>query len=62
MDPADIAYVVMIVEAYEGLGIPRTVNQAEGIMEILVSPDFKEDARSLIGALSKDIGVEVIRI
>jgi len=61
IDPADIAYFVMVVEAYEALGIPRTVNQSEGIVEILASPDYKEDVRDLLDALKREIKMEVIR-
>ncbi|MBI4828281.1 MAG: DUF4911 domain-containing protein [Nitrospinae bacterium] len=56
VNPADIAYVAMTVEAYDGLGIPRTIDQRAGIMEILTSPSYAADARALLAALKEELG------
>ncbi|VAX17886.1 hypothetical protein MNBD_NITROSPINAE01-1071 [hydrothermal vent metagenome] len=60
--PQEIAYIVTIFEAYDMFGIARTVDQTEGILEILVSPDFVEEAKELIYALQKETELTVIRI
>jgi len=61
VNPADIAYVAMTVEAYDGLGIPRTMDQRAGLMEILTSPDYAADARALLAALKEELGaLEII--
>ncbi len=60
--PEEIAYLVTIFEGYDMFGIARTVDQTEGILEILVSPDFVEEAKQLIYALQKETELEVIRI
>jgi len=60
--PKDIGYLVMVVEGYEGLGVARTVDQRAGIVEILVSPDFVDDARRLVEAMQKEIEIKIIRI
>ncbi|VAX18318.1 hypothetical protein MNBD_NITROSPINAE02-1066 [hydrothermal vent metagenome] len=60
--PEDMSYVVMIIESYDYIGIARTVNQSEGVMEILVSPDFLDITRAVITALKDEIGLEAIRV
>ncbi len=60
--PEDISYVVNITECYDSVGVARTVDQLDGIVEILVAPDYIEDAKSLIRALEKDVDLFVIRL
>ncbi|MBI5816313.1 MAG: DUF4911 domain-containing protein [Nitrospinae bacterium] len=62
VDPGDIAYLVEVFESHESLGIPRTIDQAEGIVEILASPDYVEEARALLEALKEEMRVDVIRM
>lgn len=59
--PEDIAYLVMVLEGYEVLGVARTINPEEGVVEILASPDFAEDTARLLAALKSEIRLEVIR-
>jgi len=54
LNPEDIAYVVMILEAYDYIAIPRTIDQVNGIMEALCAPDYYEEVRSLVAALAED--------
>ncbi len=60
--PEDMSYVVMIIESYDYIGIARTVNQSEGVMEILVSPDFVDIARAVMNSLKDEIGLVAIRV
>jgi len=61
LDPANISYVTLVFEAYDFIGVPRTIDRKNGILEALVSPDFVEDARALVKALKKEIGhIEII--
>ncbi|MDH5637304.1 MAG: DUF4911 domain-containing protein [Nitrospinota bacterium] len=52
--PADISFIVMILESYDYIAIPRTIDPVNGIMEALVSPDFHGEAMSLITALAQE--------
>lgn len=61
IDPKDIAYLVMIVEAYDGIGIPRTISQTDGTMEILASPDYVDDALRLLRALEGEVAIKMIK-
>ena len=61
LDPADISYITLVFEAYDFIGVPRTIDRKNGILEALVSPDFVEDARALVKALKSEIGrMEII--
>jgi len=44
----------MILESYDYIAIPRTIDPVNGIMEALVSPDFHGEAMSLITALAQE--------
>lgn len=55
-----IAYINFIVEAYDGMAVVRTADPEEGLLEILVSPDFKEDFNKLAEALGKEIPFMVL--
>ena len=61
VNPKDIAHLVVIFESHESIGIPRTIDQADGVVEILTSPDYIEEARALIEALKEEMRVEVVR-
>ena len=55
VDKKDIAYIVSIFDGYENLAVVRTLDASRGLIELLVSPDYLEDTRKLIDALSKEI-------
>jgi hypothetical protein len=55
VDKKDIAYIVSIFDGYENLAVVRTLDASRGLIELLVSPDYMEDTRKLIDALSKEI-------
>lgn len=49
----DIALLCNLVASYEGLGIIRTLDGSQGIVEMMVAPDFCETAVALLDDLSK---------
>ena len=57
VDKKDIAYIVSIFDGYENLAVVRTLDASSGLIELLVSPDYLEDTRKLIDALSKEIPI-----
>ncbi|MBI4666880.1 MAG: DUF4911 domain-containing protein [Nitrospinae bacterium] len=60
VNPADIAWVVMVVESHEFLGVPRTIDQSDGIVEILTTGDFVEDALALLESLKGEIPLNIL--
>ena len=55
VDKKDIAYIVSIFEGYDHLAVVRTIDPAQGLIELMISPDFLEDTRKLTKALAKEI-------
>ena len=60
VDKKDIAYIVSIFEGYDDLAVVRTLDPSRGLIELIISPDFLEDARQLTEALSKEIPFQII--
>ena len=58
----DIAYIVSIFDGYENLAVVRTLDASRGLIELLVSPDYLEDTRKLIDALSKEIPIRPLNL
>ena len=52
VDKKDIAYIVSIFEGYDDLAVVRTLDPSRGLIELMISPDFLEDAHQLTEALS----------
>lgn len=55
VDKKDIAYIVSIFEGYDHLAVVRTIDPAQGLIELMISPDFLEDTRKLTEAIAKEI-------
>jgi hypothetical protein len=54
----DIAYIVSIFDAYEDFAVVRTLDQSEGLIELMISPDFIEETQDLLDSLAKEIPVK----
>ena len=50
----DIAFLCNLVGSYEGLGIVRTLDADQGIVEMMIAPAFRETALSLLDSLSQE--------
>ena len=55
-----IAYANFIIEAYDGIGVVRTSDPAEGLLEVLVAPDFESEFLALAAALGQEIPFVVL--
>ena len=62
VDKKDIAYIVSIFDGYENLAVVRTLDASRGLIELMVSPDYLEDTRKLIDALSKEIPLRPLNL
>lgn len=61
INPADIAWLVNVIESYEAIAVPRTIDQKEGIMELLVAPDYVDEAIALVESLSREMHVRILK-
>ena len=53
----DIDFINKIIEAYEGIGVVRTVDANAGILNVISTDDFKDFVRTIIEDLDKNYGV-----
>ncbi|MDE0205488.1 MAG: DUF4911 domain-containing protein [Candidatus Tectomicrobia bacterium] len=50
----DIAFLCNLLGSYEGVGIARTLDADQGIVEVMIAPAFLETALALLDSLSKE--------
>lgn len=58
VDPKRIVLIKSMLEGYEGLVVVRTADPKEGVVELLVSPDFVEEMKQILEDLSRQIWME----
>jgi len=56
--PEEIAFLSFILESYEGVAIARTVDPLQGLMELMVSPDYQEEMREILKDLSQQFPIK----
>ena len=52
---ADITYIQLLIESYEGIGIVRTLDRHAAIIVVLVAPDFTDTVREVLAEVSRQI-------
>jgi hypothetical protein len=56
----NIALLCSIIGGYEGVAVLRTVNPAQGLLELLVAPAFRATALTLLHALAEEMELSLI--
>jgi hypothetical protein len=56
--PEEIAFLSFILESYEGVAIARTVDPRQGIVELMVSPDYQEEMKEILQDLSRQFPIK----
>lgn len=51
--PEHIAPVKFIFEAYEEVGIVRTIDRRKAVIVLLIAPDFAEDAGAILASMQE---------
>ena len=59
IDKKEICYLQWIIESYDGMASVRTINPANGEIELSIAPGYKEDIFSLIEYLKKEGSIHV---
>ncbi len=60
VDPKRIVLIKSLLEAYEGLVVVRTADPKEGVVELLVSPDFLGEMEQILDDLARRIWMEAL--
>ena len=58
VDPKRIVLLKSMLEGYEGLVVVRTADPKEGVVQLLISPDFAEEMERILEDLSRQIWME----
>lgn len=56
----DMVYLKFILEAYEGMNVMSTVDNAAGIIRILIMPGFEDDMDALLAELGHQVAMEAV--
>jgi hypothetical protein len=56
--PHEIAYLNFVFESYEGVAAVRTVDPREGIVELMVSPSYREEIKEILKSLADEFPIE----
>ena len=56
----DMVYLKFVLEAYEGMNVMSTVDNAAGIIRILIMPGFEEDMAGLLDELGRQVSMEPV--
>ncbi|MBI5417873.1 DUF4911 domain-containing protein [Candidatus Poribacteria bacterium] len=55
-----IGFISAIIDSYEGMGGLRTLDEAEGYIEIWISPYYEKEMDDIINDLRKDIIIQAV--
>ena len=58
--PEEIAFLSFILESYEGVAIARTLDPNQGIVELMVAPDYAQEMREILQDLSRQFPINEI--
>ena len=56
--PDEIGYLVSLVEAYEGIGLVRTLDRSRGIIETWSMPDARETFAGVLAAAARQFPIQ----
>ena len=57
----DMVYLKFILEAYEGMNVMSTVDNAAGIILIAIMPGFEDDMDALLAELGTKVTMEPVK-
>lgn len=60
VDPRRIVLLKSLLEGHEGLVVFRTADPREGIIELLISPDFLAETEAILADLRREIWIEPV--
>ncbi len=60
VDRAEIAYLRMTFESYDGMAVVRTLDPQKALIEILIAPGCQDLIEELVNDLVKKEGIKLI--
>ena len=56
----NIAFIKFILEAYDGMAVMRTLDPREGVVELIIAPDFEREVNEILDNLRSEFEVQPI--
>ena len=56
----NIAFIKFILEAYDGMAVMRTLDSHEGVIELIIAPDFEMEVNEILDNLRNEFEVHPI--
>ena len=60
VDRKNIAFLKFILEAYDGMAVMRTLGPHEGVVELMIAPDFERDVNEILDNLRGEFEAQPI--
>jgi len=55
VDKKNIAFLKFVLEAYDGMAVIRTLDPREGVIELMIAPDFEKDVEEILYSLRDEV-------
>lgn len=55
VDKKNIAFLKFVLEAYDGMAVIRTLDPREGVIELMIAPDFEKDVEEILDSLRDEV-------
>ncbi len=52
--------LIFILEGYEGMAVPRTLDGDRGIIELLIAPDFETEVEKVLDRMREDFTIQEV--
>ena len=49
-----------ILEAYDGMAVMRTLDPGEGVVELMIAPDFEREVGEILNSLKNEMHLQSI--
>lgn len=56
----NIAFLKFVLEACDGVAVMRTLDPREGVVELMIAPDFERDVKEILYGLRDEFEVQPI--
>ena len=60
VDKKEIAYLVGLFESYGDFAIVRTIDQNRGLIELIISPDYRDEVCWLLDSLKEEMSIRIL--
>lgn len=60
MPPREIGYLTSLVEAFDGIGLVRTLDRERGVIECWIMTDHAEAFEGLLNSLREEFPIQLL--